>query len=503
MRRLWDIPGFHTLRKSLRVRLAIAAMCAIVVVGAVGTYLDYRLERADLIDRTITTLRDQARLLALGLDEHDDTAAMQTHVRRFCETLNSHVSPGHVVIVLYRDGQELAVSAAPTEDQFVARLAQDRSEQPVIQLQNQPYAQARIDDDGRTIIVAQKLTQVHAELDEMLWRHFASLAVIAICVIGLLLIVAHFWAIRPLRRLREAVRGWQSRDFAVRAPLPAPSELREVTQELDRMAEKLHRHEQHRLADLEKARKIQHNLLPKLDMAKHGIKLAGRYWPLDHVAGDLYDVFDLPDGRLVAAVIDVAGHGVSAALLTGVVKMSLRYQFTQEPDLPSALELVNRDVVACTLGLTFAVLSIGIWDKRSGTWTYAACGHEGCTVYAQHCVRHLTSTGPMLGMMPNAQWETCQLQLDRGDRIFLYSDGVTEAGVTGDGLLGTDGIERLLSRDAQLGLEGQVEQIMLEAKRRGQGEATDDITMLAFEVEAGPISSGQEPNQSQPLVRHE
>lgn len=475
------------LRDSLRLRLVITAASVIVTMSAIGTFIDYQRERAALIDRVTTALQDQSRLLELGLDADKPLEAMQQYVRRFCKTLNAHISPGHIILVLNDEGRIVAKSTSPP-DRYTAQALMDADRShSVVRINGRAYAQARLAvDDGTTIVVAQDMTNVNREMRGMLSSRITNTIATAASVMLLLFLGMHFWAIRPFRRLARAARAWASKDFSARSTLPGPSELWGLTKELDQMAEKLHRHETHRLSDMARARKIQANLLPHLTSGSHGMKFSARYWPMEHVAGDLYDLFELPDGRLVTAVVDIAGHGVSAALLTGIIKMSLRYRLEQSLDLPLALEQVNSDLLACTLGQKFAVASIGIWNADAGTWTYAAAGHEGCTTIIDSQIKCLESTGPMLGILPNGKWDVIEIPLKPGDRVFLYSDGVTESGVLGESQLGSDGVGDLLATCDLESLDEQVESIMAEVEHRGQGTTTDDTTILAFEIATTP-----------------
>ncbi len=475
------------LRDSLRLRLVITAVVVIVTVSAISTFIDYQRERATLVDRVVTALQDQARLLELELDADKPREVIQQYVRRFCETLNAHISPGHIILVLNDKGRIVAESASPQENDAKRALIDVGQSRSIIRVNERDYVQARLPvDDGIIIVVAQDMANVNREMRGMLSSHIASTIAAAGSVMLLLCLGMYFWAIRPFRRLAHAAKAWASKDFAARPTLPGPSELWSLTGELDHMAEILHWHETHRLSDMERARKIQANLLPRLTCNSHGMKVSARYWPMEHVAGDLYDLFELPDGRLVTAVVDIAGHGVSAALLTGIVKMSLRYRLEQSLDLSVALEQVNADLLACTLGQKFAVASIGIWNAVAGAWTYAAAGHEGCTTIIGRHIQHLESTGPMLGILPNGRWDIIEVPLKPGDRVFLYSDGVTESGVLGESQLGSRGVGDLLSECDSQSLDGQVESIIAEVERRGQGTTTDDTTILAFEIAAAP-----------------
>jgi sigma-B regulation protein RsbU (phosphoserine phosphatase) len=297
-----------------------------------------------------------------------------------------------------------------------------------------------------------------------------------------------FWVIGPLEKLIYTAKRWTARDFSARAPFSGPSDIQVVAREFNSMAEDLEAHEQRRQQELEEARDIQTDLLPKFPPEVGGLRLAAEYRPATHVAGDLYDVFALPGGRIALAVLDVSGHGISAAMLTGVAKISLRRCLTEYSNLSKALKHVNADILACTSESYFVTACVGIWNPHDSRWTYCAAGHPGGVLIHHGQVRELPSTAPLLGILPDCQWETDSLVLAPKDRIFLYTDGIVEAEI-GDQQFGLEGLNVLLTRTCHLDLREQAQAVIAAVSQPDSGQLCDDATIFAFEFHAAAPAS--------------
>jgi hypothetical protein len=334
---------------SLRRRLLAALVSSVVAISGVAAVLDYHRERKRDVDRILLSLEEQAGALeaaCLLMTEPDDFGV---YVDRYCATMDERISPGHHILILDPNGSVLAGSRHHSGPQIEQALLGTTGSRAVLDVDGHRLAYVRsLDATGRTFILAQYLDRVETALHEQLLRRAFLIVVTALTIVLFIYGAVTYWVIAPLEELMGAAQRWGGRDFSARAALRGPSDLRVVAREFNSMAGQLEVQEQRRLDELEEARQIQANLLPRLSARIGGLALAAEYRPAAHVAGDLYDVFGLPDGRTVVAVLDVCGHGISAALLTGVVKIALRHHVTACPDLSEALRRVNSDIVVCT-----------------------------------------------------------------------------------------------------------------------------------------------------------
>lgn len=177
---------------------------------------------------------------------------------------------------------------------------------------------------------------------------------------------------------------------------------------------------------------------------------------------------------------------IVTAVLTGVVKMSLHRRLAETDDLSEAMRLVNDDLIACVPEGHFVTACVGVWNQRDQSWTYCAAGHPGGLLLTQNHTKSLESTASLLGVFGGTDWPTNAVKLSPGDRVFLYTDGVVEAGLA-EGKVEPYDLEKVLNNFIDLSLSEQIATIMAETTRRSSGRIKDDATIVAFEVLPEPI----------------
>jgi len=470
---------------SLRLRLLITIVSSVAILSVLAMVSDYRRERRRRFARVTTSLAEQASALQAAHGLIADANEFRRYVDEFCATMDTRISPGHHIVVLNSDGSVFASSRRHSGLAVERALLETGRQEGITGVGRHRLAYIRASDpQGNTFILGQYLDQVEAVLLSQLRRRALWLVVIAAVSALLIYLAVALWVVGPLEKLIAAAKRWRHRDFSARASLSGPSDIRVISREFNTMAQELEIHEHTRRRELDEARDIQTNLLPKFPPAASGLVVAAEYRPATEVAGDLYDAFPLPGGKTALAVLDVSGHGVSAAMLTGVVKISLRRCLAEYASLPEAMEHVNADVLACTPDEYFVTAHIGIWDPSACRWTYCAAGHPGGVLIRAGQVRELPSTAPLLGVLPAGRWETHSVTLEVGDRVVLYTDGIVEAYVGGSPF-GADGLMAVLSKAAHLDLSEQVKAAIRAVTEPNAGHLTDDATILAFECGAG------------------
>ena len=468
---------------SLRLRLTLALVLAVLAVTTVSVAIDYRREYRTHMKQVFGSLEEQAHSLIAARSQIEGTENYAVYVNEVCAQMNARISPGHHILVLDPLGN-IEISARHHRDLAVetALLEGDPTEQ-ILSVEGHRVAQSRTTtDDGTTIVMAQYLDHVEEVLRKQLLSRILVAGMTAIGIIVLVFLAMNAWVIRHVANLAEAAGSWATRDFAARAPLSGPSELRLLCRAFNAMASQLQDHEQRRAAEMEQARQIQMELLPEAVPEITGLKIVSEYHPAEQVAGDLYDIFQLPSGDTAVAVFDVSGHGITAALLTGLVRMSLRYRIAEKGDLVSAIEAINEDLMSCVLDNQFVTACLGIWRPSDRTWTYVAAGHPGGIWLTKEGVEHLENTGLLLGISGEVEWYSKTVVLSPGDRLLLYTDGIIEAGATDGKVLGEIGLGEKLHRSRDQDLAEQLAAVIADALERSSSQQEDDMTIVGLEV---------------------
>jgi phosphoserine phosphatase RsbU/P len=197
----------------------------------------------------------------------------------------------------------------------------------------------------------------------------------------------------------------------------------ELQQSVDKGAKQLEMQEQ----ELERAREIQQSLLPKEIPQLAGFEVAGAWLPARAVSGDYYDVFRLDGHRLGICIADVAGKGVSAALLMANVQAAVHAFASSAESAASICSKVNRLLCENVAIGKFVTFLYGVLDSEAQTFQYCNAGHLYPIHIAEGAAQMLDEGGAVLGVFPAWVYKDAVIALRPGDRLLLFTDGITEA----------------------------------------------------------------------------
>jgi sigma-B regulation protein RsbU (phosphoserine phosphatase) len=179
--------------------------------------------------------------------------------------------------------------------------------------------------------------------------------------------------------------------------------------------------------ELQRAREIQQSLLPREIPQIPGFEVAGAWQPASTVSGDYYDVLRLGDHRLGICIADVVGKGVSAALLMANVQAAVR-AFASDSESPAQVcGKVNRLLCDNIAAGKFVTFIYGILDGHARTFRHCNAGHPNPILLSGGSIRALKQSGAVLGVFPDWTYEDSTVELRARDRLFLFTDGITEA----------------------------------------------------------------------------
>jgi phosphoserine phosphatase RsbU/P len=235
------------------------------------------------------------------------------------------------------------------------------------------------------------------------------------------------------------------------------------------------------LRELEEARRIQRTLLPSVLPQMDGVELAASWQPASGVGGDCFDAIRFSSHRLALSIADVVGKGIPAALLMSNLQAAVR-AFATEAARPAELcEQVNTILCGHISEGRFISFFYCVVDSEVGSLTYSNAGHfPPGLIKADGTVIRLTSGGAVLGVLPAGAYESGTVALGAGDRLILYTDGITEARSEDDEEFGD---ERLLA----LAVEHRacsapaLQARLVDAVSRFTGRRfTDDATLIVL-----------------------
>ena len=206
--------------------------------------------------------------------------------------------------------------------------------------------------------------------------------------------------------------------------------------------------------------------------------------PAREMGGDFYDYFMLDDERLAVTIADVAGKGIPAALYMAVARTVMR-SVASITDLSARVREANRLLSAENTASMFVTMFHGVLNFKTGALVYCNAGHNPPYLLRAEAVESLKPTGPAFGLDINMRYSIGDKELGRGDTLFLFTDGFTEA-VDGRGEeFGINRLESALAHSRGLAAHDLVAGVLAELRSFvGAAEQGDDITCLALRIPA-------------------
>jgi sigma-B regulation protein RsbU (phosphoserine phosphatase) len=201
--------------------------------------------------------------------------------------------------------------------------------------------------------------------------------------------------------------------------------------------------------------------------------------PSAGISGDYYDVLALPDGRLVFAIADISGKGVSAAILMANLQALLRAFAHSAREPGEVCRHLNEHFHQVTDAAKFATLFYAEWSPTDRCLTYVNAGHNAPLLLANGRCRRLEEGGMPLGMFAKTEFDPGFACLSPGETLVLYSDGITEAAAAGGEEFGELQLEKVVSAHCGRPL-AEIQERVLQAVRQWSGSSPEDDMTLMF-----------------------
>jgi len=318
---------------------------------------------------------------------------------------------------------------------------------------------------------------------------------------------------RAVAQLYEATKHVDRGDFSHRIPVTSHDQLAELSLSFNSMTESiekliLEQKEKQRLEnELTIAQEVQAQLFPRQISELESLEVHGFCRPARTVSGDYYDFLTASSHKLILAVGDISGKGISAALLMATIHSAVRaYSVESLPQMrepvavgavagagrimatwPEGIEispgallgLLNHQLYESTPPEKYATLFLGIYDGRSHRLTYSNGGHLPPILIARNGgIRRLEAGGTVIGLFDNMTYEEGSVEMKPGEIFLAYSDGVTEP-ENDFGEFGEQRLIDLVSDNRNLPLP-QISQVVTTAVDNwiGDNEQPDDVTLV-------------------------
>ena len=241
-------------------------------------------------------------------------------------------------------------------------------------------------------------------------------------------------------------------------------------------------------AELQSAHEMQMGLMPTEAPQLEGFDVAGRCLPANHVGGDLFKYFVLPNNRVAGVLADVTGHAMEAAVPLMVFSGILESQMELGGSIEELFGRLNNSLFRTLSRRTFVCFTMAELNPQTGAFRVANCG---CP-YPYH---YRAATGDIvelevdaypLGIKADSVYEAVDMQLEKGDRVVFCSDGIVEATDVGDLMFGFDRTRQSIRSGCEAGLSAQelLDQILVDVKTfSGEAAQGDDQTIVVLHVE--------------------
>lgn len=260
-------------------------------------------------------------------------------------------------------------------------------------------------------------------------------------------------------------------------------QLKEAFEIIEKQKNDLIRNEREMRRDLKLAAIIQKNLISdKIHI--NGVSIKTIYTPMILIGGDIYSFVEFRNEQQFGVFIaDVNGHGVNAALVTGMIKVLIHSAGEMRRNPSELLYYINRSFVGFNLDIYFTAL-YGICDVKNRIFTYARGGHNlPYLIHKNGTIKELSSDGPMLGVVEEVVIENKTVELETGDKLMLYTDGLSETENDEGVSFESGALQEILRINSKMNIEKLINTVYSELiEYNGSEKFGDDVCILGIEI---------------------
>lgn len=477
--------------RSLRFQLLFGVNAVLSVLLALALGFDYYRDLHRNVKLRRLALEEEAKAIAAAIPalQQSDSSDIQRLIERFCGSIDHKSSPGHHIVVQWNGEILQPLGHGQASDQLAAFIVKTgaSSRRPVI-LQDEDRVTAMVAIDHGMVYVSEQVAQILEQVRRSgLWRLAGLLAagVLAAVVVNGVLVKA---LIQPIERLTGTVREIARGHLGLQAGTFQTLEVAALASDINHMSTALAEHDRERKQQIEKARRLQEHLFADWP-ALPGVTALRHFTAATEVTGDYHDAIRLNDTEWLLCLADVTGHGVPAAMGAAMLK-TLFWQAATEDSTPhGVLQALNARFARVVLPGDFASMLVLHWNVQTRRLSFANAGHPaGLILRVNDSPVPIASTGPLLGVLPDATWNVHSVSLRAGDRVAIFSDGLTEAFNDAREMLGSSRVLQSLQSSLHLPLDAALQRLCQRLDDHQQAQPlADDVTiiLLEFHIDCG------------------
>ena len=257
--------------------------------------------------------------------------------------------------------------------------------------------------------------------------------------------------------------------------------IKMLTDELQKALNKIN-------SELEIVRKIQLSFVPENFPEIENINFTAYYNIMNKTGGDYLDIVEINEDKLSMIVADVEGHGVYSTVFMAIIKTILNTDLKKIYNPGEGLNTLNNDILSLTTETKFATVFYGMIDKKERCLEYANAGHPFPFIINREKgeIEELESKrGFPVGLFPSNPntYPVAKVNLNKGDRIFIFTDGIIESKNREKELFGEERLKKIIKETLNLPLNEAKNKIIEEVYNYSENIINDDITLLGIEVE--------------------
>jgi len=311
--------------------------------------------------------------------------------------------------------------------------------------------------------------------------------------------------IDPIIQLNRTVGKFTDKDFKARIEIKSNDEIGSLANNFNNMADTIQKYsetmeelvaqrtEQLRISNQElkeaneqmkkellMAQKIQEALIPKIFPDIKNFSFSGMYIPMESLGGDYYDVIKISENKIGMLIVDVCGHGVPAALITAMAKVSFGTNIKENKNTSEIIKKVNEDLYNIIGKMEYLTAFFCIIDTQQNIITYTNAGHPSAFIIRKEGdILELSQNSTVIGFLNNVTFIADEQKIEDGDKIVLYTDGVIEAKNKKDELFDIKRLKDILFKNKKLDSKNLIRVISNELMNFTEGRnLNDDITIL-------------------------